>query len=43
MAESSIFANFVIKDKKTAKAFVDALEKSAKQKNKFKKKTRKRK
>lgn len=29
MATSSIFANFDIKDKKTAKRFVDALESSA--------------
>lgn len=29
MATSSIFASFDIKDKKTAAAFVDALEKSA--------------
>ena len=30
MATSSIFASFNIKDKKTAEAFVDALEASAK-------------
>ena len=29
MATSSIFANFSIKDKKTAEKFVDALEQSA--------------
>lgn len=29
MATSSIFANFDIKDKKTAEAFVEALDKSA--------------
>lgn len=31
MATSSIFASFDIKDKKTAEAFVEALDKSAKE------------
>ncbi len=33
MATSSIFANFSIKDSKTAEAFVDALERSSKERS----------